>query len=151
MRKRIETIVALALVVGTASLSPASSQPMMSAADILHIHGCAAQPAYAAQTFTDYFGQHVTQLPTSPMLMVDFENSSSKPISSVEIAYLQNNKVSAVVRDDGDFAPHVAIMHAFFVKPTALLGTGTSMSCVPLRVRYADGTAWTNPQAPAIK
>jgi len=123
----------------------------MSAADIVRINGCAAQPAYSVQAFTDYFGQHVTQLPTSPMLMVDFENSSTKPIRSVEIAYLQNNKVSAVVRDDGDFAPHAAIMHAFYVKPAALLSSNTSMSCVALRVRYQDGSAWINPHAPAIK
>ena len=149
MRTRIE-IVILTLIVGAVSVRVASSQSMMSAANVLHINGCAAQPAYSTQTFTDYFGQQVIQYPTAAMLMVDFENFSSKPISSVEIAYLQDNKVAAVVRDQGSFAPHAAIMHAYSVTP-AKLGSGASMSCVPLRVHYQDGSVWNNPDPPRRK
>ncbi len=85
----------------------------MSAADVVKIRGCAAQAPVPADVFTDYFGNSVKENPTSPMLMVDFENTSNKPIREVEIAYLHDNQVAAVVRDVGTFTPRSVIMHAF--------------------------------------
>ncbi|HTC31589.1 MAG TPA: hypothetical protein VK702_12760 [Candidatus Acidoferrum sp.] len=127
--------------------APARAQSMMGPA-VVKINGCAAQHAAPAQSFTDYFGTHVVQSSTSPMLMIDFQNNSNKPIESIEFAYLQDNKVNAVVRDVGTFAPGSVIMHAFTFDGVSVFNADSAMSCVPLRVRYADGTMWNNPAAP---
>ncbi len=136
-------IVATALTV----TAPVQAQSMMGP-EVVKVNGCAAQRAASSQTFTDFFGTHITQSSTSPMLMIDFQNNSNKPIESIEFAYLQGNKVNAVVRDVGTFAPGAVIMHAFTFDGISAFNMDSAMSCVPLRVRYADGTMWNNPAAP---
>jgi hypothetical protein len=42
----------------------------------------------------------------------------------------------------------VRIMHAYGIADTAV-PAGATPECVPLRVRYADGTTWMNPSMPA--
>ncbi|HTX56129.1 MAG TPA: hypothetical protein VMD47_03410 [Candidatus Acidoferrales bacterium] len=135
------------LAAGLTITAPVRAQSMMGA-EVVKINGCAAQRATPAQSFTDYFGTHVVQSSTSPMLMIDYQNNSNKPIQSVEFAYLQGNKVNAVVQDTGTFAPGAVIMHAFSFDDMGVFNVDSAMSCVPLRVRYADGTMWSNPAAP---
>ena len=135
------------LTAGLTVTAPVQAQSM-TGSDVVNVNGCAAQRATSGQTFTDFFGTHVTQSSTSPMLMIDFQNNSNKPIASIEFAYLQGNKVNAVVRDVGTFAPGAVIMHAFSFDDMGAFKMDSAMSCLPLRVRYADGTRWNNPAAP---
>ncbi|MGC2130603.1 MAG: hypothetical protein WA629_10935 [Candidatus Aquilonibacter sp.] len=135
------------LATGLTVTAPVQAQSMMGP-EVVKVNGCAAQRATSGQTFTDFFGTHTIQESTSPMLMIDFQNSSNKPIESIEFAYLQGNKVNAVVRDVGMFAPGAVIMHAFGFDDRGAFNMDSAMSCVPLRVRYTDGTMWNNPAAP---
>jgi len=135
------------LAAGLSITAPVQAQSM-TGPEVVKVNGCAAQRATSAQSFTDFFGTHVIQSSTSPMLMIDFQNNSNKPIDSIEFAYLQDNKVHAVVRDVGTFAPGSVIMHAFTFNGMGAFNVDSAMSCVPLRVRYADGTMWSNPAAP---
>ncbi|MGA7569839.1 MAG: hypothetical protein WBG27_00460 [Candidatus Aquilonibacter sp.] len=127
--------------------APVQAQSMMGP-EVVKVNGCAAQRATSGQSYIDFFGTHVTQSSTSPMLMIDFQNNSNKPIESIEFAYLQGTKVNAVVRDVGTFAPGAVIMHAFSFDDKGAFNMDSAMSCIPLRVRYADGTMWNNPAAP---
>ncbi len=135
------------LATGLTFTAPVQAQSMMGP-EVVKVNGCAAQRATSVQGFTDYFGTHITQSSTPPMLMIDFQNTSNKPIASIEFAYLQGNKVNAVVRDVGTFAPGAVIMHAFSFDDMGRFNMDSAMSCVPLRVSYSDGTMWNNPTAP---
>ncbi len=135
------------LATGLTITAPVGAQSMMGP-EVVKVNGCAAQRATSAQSFTDYFGTRVVQSSTSPMLMIDFQNNSHKSIQSIEFAYVQGNKVNAVVRDVGTFAPGAVIMHAFTFDDMDSFNMDSAMSCVPLRVRYDDGSIWSNPAAP---
>lgn len=140
-------IVSLCLLAALAVPSAALAQGTTSDS-IVTIHGCAAQRKAPVEEFTDFFGQHVSQSASGPMLMIDYENDASKTLQRVEFAYVQGGKVSAVVRDTGRFTPNASIMHAFAVSGNVSVNPETAMTCVPLRALYADGTMWSNPNPP---
>lgn len=116
------------------------------AGDMVSVAGCAVSDALGPQTFMGVDGREVYQPGTPAMLMIDFKNSASKPIKAIDFGYLQHGKVLAVVRDVGSFTPGASIMHAFSFHDMAMFSHVTSMSCVPLRIRYADGTEWKAPK-----
>jgi hypothetical protein len=144
---KIPYVVLGILATGLTVTAPVQAQSMMGP-EVVKVNGCAAQRATSSQTFTDFFGTRIAQSSTSPMLMIDFQNNSNKSIESIEFAYLQDNKVNAVVRDVGAFAPRAVIMHAFSFDGASAFNMDSAMSCVPLRVRYSDGSMWNNPAAP---
>ncbi len=135
-----------ALVAVLAGAAPASAQMM--ATQVVKVNACGGSAAMAPQSYVNVFGGSVSQAGTPAMLMIDFKNISEKPISSVEFGYVQNGKVRATVRDAGMFDPNSVIMHAFALGDASILANASTMSCVPLRVKYADGSTWMNPDMP---
>jgi hypothetical protein len=123
--------------------APAWADPMGQA---VTVNGCAASPPHNAQTWLNVFGSNVHEPAMPAMLMIDFQNASSKPISSVDFGFVQNGRVVTTVRDVGMFAPNAVIMHAYGLDYTVPNASGT---CVPLRIQYADGSSWMNPTMPA--
>jgi hypothetical protein len=136
-----------ALVAALAVAAPASADTM--ASPVVKVNACGGSAASAAQNYMNVFGGSVTQAATPAMLMIDFKNVSQKPISSVEFGYVQNGKVRATVRDAGTFDPDSVVMHAFALGDASLVANASTMSCVPLRVKFADGSTWMNPEMPA--
>ena len=82
----------------------------------------------------------------NPVLGIDFTNTTNKAISLVDFAYIGDGKMVTEVRDVGSFGPGIEIKHEFMIAlekfPTL------SQRCVPLQVRFVDGTMWKNPELP---
>jgi hypothetical protein len=118
-------------------------------AGIVRVDGCAASKATSEITFVDIFGHRASQAAMPAMLMVDFANESASPITAVDFGLVKDGKLVAMVRDTGVFAPKASVMHAFGISESAVPDRVTSSSCVALRVQYADGKSWMNPNIPA--
>lgn len=130
-----------------------ASEPVVSraapAAEVVHIDACAASAGDPAQTFMGPFHEQVTQPSLPPMAMIDFFNAANNAIISVEFGLVADGKLLAVIRDTGSFAPNARVMHAYGIDAAAVPPGAAQAQCVPLRVRYADGTTWMNPNLPA--
>jgi hypothetical protein len=118
-----------------------------SAASVIQVNGCAASGATDSRTFTSPFGVSLTQPGLPPMLMIDYVNVSTKPAVSVDFGIVNDGKLVTMVNDIGMYAPQASIMHAYGIAqvPSKTMG----LMCVPLTVKYADGTIWMNPAMPA--
>lgn len=132
-----------AMVAWAAIPAGAASMP-----DVVRVNACVASAGEPTQTFVGPFEQRVVQPGLPPMVMVDFSNVSDSSIASVEFGVVSGGKVVAMVRDVGSFAPNAAIMHAYGIAASAVPPSGVRAQCIPLRIRYADGTEWMNPNMP---
>jgi hypothetical protein len=118
-------------------------------AQIVHVDGCGASAGDPAQSFMGPFHSEITQPGLPAMAMIDFFNATNNEISSIEFGLVADGKLLAVVRDTGSFAPNARIMHAYGIDAAAVPPAGAQTECVPLRVRYANGSTWMNPSMPA--
>jgi hypothetical protein len=140
---------AAAVLTGLSLLAAPVAHAAASDAGVVRVDGCAASKATSQLTFVDIFGKNVSQMGMPAMLMVDFANESANPITAVDFGLVKDGKLVATVRDTGTFAPKARVMHAFGIEETAIPDQITASSCLPLRVQYADGTSWMNPNIPA--
>ena len=85
---------------------------------------------------------------TSPQLGIDYVNISPKTMHSIEFRLIANGTLRAEVRNVGTFSNGAEIKHTFGLNPNVFpLRTGLAQ-CVPLRINFADGTKWRNPNLP---
>jgi hypothetical protein len=137
----------LALAPMVSGAAPMGGAPSM--AEVVHVDACTASAGHPEASYMGPFNKMVLQPALPPMAMIDFFNASSRPISAIEFGLVADGKLLAVVRDLGSFAPNARIMHAYGIAEAAVPPAGAMTECVPLRVRYADGTTWMNPTMPA--
>jgi hypothetical protein len=138
-------LLALAPMAGGAA--PMAGAPSM--AEVVHVDACGASAGHPEASYMGPFNKMVLQPALPPMAMIDFFNASSRPISAIEFGLVADGKLLAVVRDMGSFTPNARIMHAYGIAEAAVPPANAMTQCVPLRVRYADGTTWMNPSMPA--
>jgi hypothetical protein len=101
----------------------------------------------------DVYGNNYYQPPfaSNPTLAIEYVNASSKTAKIVEFGLVAHRELVAEVRDVGTFSPNVTIKHEFGLNPNVFpLGTALAR-CVPLYVRFDDGTRWRNPNLPALR
>lgn len=85
---------------------------------------------------------------TEGFLAITYVNDAKQPASEVDFGLVSRRSLIAVANDVGSFAPGVAIAHEFSVSPE-IFPIGTAFPyCAVLRVKYADGTEWHNPNPP---
>jgi hypothetical protein len=104
----------------------------------------------------DVYGRNYYQPPfpstthESPTLSIDFVNSTSKSMKTIDFGLVARGALVAEVRDVGEFSPGTKIKHEFGLDPNVFpLGTGLPQ-CVPLRIEFADGSSWQNPHLPKL-
>jgi hypothetical protein len=144
----IKSLFLAATGAGLLALAPSATSAAPMASQVIRVNNCVASPARPEASYMGPFNKMVLQPGLPPMAMIDFLNASNASISSVEFGLVADGKLLAVVRDMGSFAPNVQIMHAYGLAEAAVPPTNTMTQCVPLRVRYADGTTWMNPNMP---
>lgn len=101
--------------------------------------------------WNDPYRRTYYQPPVSPTgtLFIDFVNSSTDAMKAIDFGLVARGHLIAEVRDVGTFSPGVEIKHEFGVSPNIFpIGTGLPV-CMPLRIEFANGTSWTNPQLPS--
>jgi len=146
---RLVTAAAMPLVAlgptlnGTAARADSLSAP-------IQVQGCVSTPATDEFTFPGLENAPImTQLAMPAMVIVRYVNASSSPIATIDFGLVSDGKLTAMFRDNGSFAPQAEVMHAFGIQNSAVTTAGAPVSCVPLRVHYADGESWTNPAPPS--
>jgi hypothetical protein len=101
----------------------------------------------------DVYGYYYYQPPfvSNPTLAIEYVNVSSQTAKVIEFGLVAHRELIAEVRDVGTFSPSVTIKHEFGLSPNVFpLGTAL-VRCVPLYVRFEDGTRWRNPHLPALR
>lgn len=88
---------------------------------------------------------------SNPTLLIDYTNISPKTMREVEFGLVARGTLIAEVKDVGTFSNGALIQHQFGLSPNVFpIGTGLPQ-CVPLKIKFADGTNWKNPHLPALK
>jgi hypothetical protein len=111
------------------------------------------QPGVGApHPWIDPYGILHTNVNTFPyaegFLAITYANQASKPATEVDFGLVSRGYLIAVVNDAGTFSPNVPIAHEFDVSPE-IFPIGTSLPyCAVMRVKYANGTEWHNPNPP---
>jgi hypothetical protein len=116
--------------------------------EVVHVAACAADGARPGVTFPSLNGQMVEQPAVPAMLMIAYANTSMNPISVIDFGLVRDGKLIAMVRDTGRFASQAQVMHAFIISDKTVPDNPASVSCVPLRIQYANGTSWMNQNVP---
>ncbi|MBV8172383.1 MAG: hypothetical protein JO219_10690 [Candidatus Eremiobacteraeota bacterium] len=100
--------------------------------------------------FNDPLGTSYYQPPTSSssQLYIDFVNVTSKEMKVIEFGAEVRGVLVAEARDQGRFSPNADIKRKYGVNPNIVPRQGVSLSCVPLKIEFADGTTWTRPSMP---
>ena len=88
---------------------------------------------------------------SNPALLVDYTNVSAKPIKEIEFGLVARGTLVAEVKDVGTFSTGALIQHEFGLSPNVFpIGTGLAQ-CVPLKIKFQDGTKWRSPRLPALR
>ena len=81
-------------------------------------------------------------------LDVAFTNNAPAAATEIDFGLVARGSLVAVTKDVGTFSPGVATDHEYVVgREVFPLGTGIPY-CAVLRVKYADGSTWINPDPP---
>jgi hypothetical protein len=104
-----------------------------------------------AHPWIDPYGYYhtVTNFPYD-VGFIDIGYTNTAPVAAheVEFGLVARNALIAIANDVGTFAPGAKIEHEFSLDPQVFpLGTQFPY-CAILRVKYADGTEWRNPNPP---
>jgi hypothetical protein len=104
--------------------------------------------------YSTVYGYRYYQPPvrtSNPTLAIDYTNMTAKPMSEIEFGLVANGNLVAEVKDVGTFSPGVEIKHEFGLSPNVFPLQTSLARCVPLKIRFADGTKWRNPRLPALR
>lgn len=112
-----------------------------------HVH-TAAQ----AHPWIDPYGIWHNNAPGFPawdaFLGITFTNQAPTAATEIDFGLVARGSLVAVTKDVGTFSPGVEINHEFVVD-REIFPLGTAIPyCAVLRVKYADGSIWTNPTPP---
>lgn len=81
-------------------------------------------------------------------LSIAYTNDAPKTATEVDFGLVSRGSLIALAKDAGTFSRGVDIDHEFSLDPE-VFPIGTALPyCAVMRVKYADGTEWTNPNPP---
>lgn len=86
---------------------------------------------------------------TEGFLAISYTNDAPKTAKEIDFGLVSRGSLIAVTKDAGTFTTGARIDHEFSVDPE-IFPIGTAFPyCAVLRVEYADGSVWQNPNPPA--
>jgi hypothetical protein len=110
----------------------------------------AGRPYYWGSVYGyTYYQPPVTT--SDPQLAIDYTNTSHQVMKEIEFGLIANGNLVAEVKDVGKFSPGVEIKHKFGLSHNVFPLQTSLTYCPPLKILYADGTKWKNPNLPALK
>jgi hypothetical protein len=145
------------------SLTPAAE---LHTGDPIRIDACNPRPGFVSYPgfapgyypinryyWYDVYGYYYYQPPfvSNPTLAIDYVNVSSRTAEVIEFGLIAHRELVAEVRDVGTFSPDVTIKHEFGLSPNVFPLETAMVRCVPLYVRFEDGTRWRNPHLPSLR
>jgi len=101
--------------------------------------------------FNDPAGRTYYQPPTSSSanLYIDFRNATSNEMKVIEFGAEVRGVLVAEARDQGKFSPNAEIKRKYGVNPNIVPTPGVKLTCLALKIEYADGSVWTDPRLPS--
>jgi len=81
-------------------------------------------------------------------LAIDYRNDARNPATEVDFGLVIRETLVATAKDIGTFSKGVKIQHEFVISREIFPIGASSPFCAVLRVKYADGTEWHNPNPP---
>lgn len=102
------------------------------------------------QTFFGPYGRPYTRTVAgrASTLEIDYKNMASQAAKEIDFGLVARKSLVAQVKDSGTFSPNILIQHEFDI-PHSVFPLGTALpQCAILKVVYADGSVWTNPNPP---
>ncbi len=82
-------------------------------------------------------------------LAITYTNEASVAAKEIDFGLVSRGSLIALAKDVGTFSPGVAIEHEFSLDPQ-VFPIGTQFPyCAVLRIVYADGREWRNPNPPS--
>jgi hypothetical protein len=111
-------------------------------------------PGGAYWGWPSVYGYNYYQYPVhnqSPTLGIDYSNATQAVMTDIEFGLVANGRLVAEVRDVGTFSPGAEIKHKFGLNPNVFPLQTSFAKCVPLHIKFADGTKWRNPHLPALQ
>jgi hypothetical protein len=118
----------------------------------IQVNACSAVEGRAAynDTYTDSDGKvrtkHVPE--EDSYLKIHFRNTAGVVAEEVDFGLVARNDLVEKIKDVGTFSPGVLIQHKYKVSRSIFPLRTALPYCAVLRVRYADGHVWTNPEPP---
>ncbi len=146
----------LALLLATAILGVASTLPQtrQTPGARIAVSECEPHLHTAAQThpWIDPYGTwHYGPMgfpAWDGFLGIVYRNEAPVTATEVDFGLVARGSLVALAKDVGTFAPGVKIDHEFVVS-REIFPLGTEFAyCAVLRVKYADGSSWENPNPP---
>jgi hypothetical protein len=83
------------------------------------------------------------------ILAMRYQNEADSPATAVVFGLVSAGKLVGLGEDDGRFARDALIDHDVFLSQE-IFPLGPQTHCVVLRVKYANGMAWFNPEPPVF-
>ncbi|HTX60589.1 MAG TPA: hypothetical protein VMH02_13045 [Verrucomicrobiae bacterium] len=80
-------------------------------------------------------------------LAIAYKNESAQPATEIDFGLAFRGSLVAVVKDVGTFQPGLEIDHEFAIS-REIFPIASKPECAVLRVKYADGSVWNNPDPP---
>jgi hypothetical protein len=164
MRIIIPALVVVALMAGSAHATTLSSPIKVMRCDLQikggRAGGYSTATGYLGYTsgytpgapyyWNDPLGHAYYQPPTSSSanLFIDFTNVTTKTMKAIDFGAEVRHVLIAEARDVGSFAPNAEIKRKYGVNPLAEPSQKVTLTCIPLKIEYTDGTSWTDPQLP---
>jgi hypothetical protein len=82
------------------------------------------------------------------ILAIGYQNQAPNAATAVVFGVVSGGKLVGVGQDSGSFSPGALISHELMLSQE--IPPGEQTHCVVLRVLYANGSAWFNPNAPTF-
>lgn len=150
---RFFPVLALALLAAAAIPSaPAAALSTQTAGSRITINTCLPHRGKHShlRRYVDAFGNWQTMMEPgrASTLEIHYVNTAKTAAKEIDFGLSARNVLVAKVKDVGTFSPGIAIDHEFII-PRSVFPLRTGLpQCPVLRVVYADGTTWVDPNPP---
>lgn len=150
---RFLLIAAIALLAaGSGSSVPAGAVGIQAAGSQITVNTCLPHKGKHAhlRRYVDAFGNWQTRMDPAraSTLEIHYVNTAKTAAKEIDFGLSARNVLVAQVKDVGTFSTGIAIDHDFLI-PRSVFPLRTGLpQCPVLKVVYADGSSWVNPNPP---
>lgn len=143
---------AMLLAVGSGSSLPVAAVSMQTAGSNITINTCLPHKGKHShlRRYVDAFGNWQTRMEPgrASTLEIHYVNTAKTAAKEIDFGLSARSVLVAQVKDVGTFSTGIAIDHEFGI-PRSVFPLRTGLpQCPVLKVVYADGTTWVNPNPP---
>lgn len=144
----------LTLVIAAAAIPAAAQDMRQTPGSHVTVTQCSPHQhrvGTAAHPWIDPYGVYhdVGNFPyTVGFLAITYTNDAPSAAKEIDFGLVSRGSLIALAKDVGSFSSGAKIDHEFSLDPE-VFPIGTALPyCAVLRVKYADGTEWRNPNMP---